>query len=390
VTPTPNSANLSAKLVGDVDLHEGGKAGSYRIELNEVSSQDRQFTITIADGTANRIDANKGTVLGNATMPTFTGNGTSVLENQQVAKSFEKWGDVYWKTVNTAGNGYQVTDNKDFTVFKSDGTLNKGNTITVKVAAGQKTSDAFQVNAWAENVIAPWALVQDKLAANESFYGFFGQEQYYVGTGRTAPEVKTVQEGNETLSLKVTEAGGVKLEADKLDVNIVDKSKVQYISPIALDLNEDGIQTVGTEAGVLFDILNTGTAVNTGWISGGDAFLAFDRNYNGAIDDRSELFGGGVGEGFADLATFDSNGDGVVDASDIAFESLSLWKDSNVNGITDAGELASLSAYGVTALNVNHTNDFTQDANGNILGESSTAIKNGQSIAMTDVYFKLG
>ena len=39
-------------------------------------------------------------------------------------------------------------------------------------------------------------------------------------------------------------------------------------------------------------------------------FLAIDRNGNGLIDDRSELFGGAVGEGFGTLASFDSNADG--------------------------------------------------------------------------------
>jgi hypothetical protein len=393
VTPAPTTpnANLTAKLVGDAALDEGGKAGNYHIQLNEVSSQDRLFTITIDDGTANRFDANKGTALGNATMRSFTGNGSSILEGQQIAKSFAQWGDVYWKTINTEPNGYQVTDNKDFTVLKSDGSLNKGNTITVKVAAGKTESDIFQVNAWKENVIAPWALSPEKLAANESFYNFYGQENNYIGTGRTSPDAKKVQEGNETFSLKVTDAGGVKVENDKLDVTIADKSNVLYISPISLDLNGDGIQTVSTEKGVFFDILNTGTAVNTGWISGSDAFLAFDQNHNGKIDNRDELFGGGVGEGFASLATFDSNGDGVVNANDERFNSLSLWKDSNVNGITDAGELAALDAFGIASLNVAHSNTFTEDANGNILGESSTAIRaNGQAIEMTDVYFKLG
>jgi hypothetical protein len=312
------------------------------------------------------------------------------LENQQVAKSYAQWGDSYWRNVNTEANGYQVTDNKDFSVYKSDGTLNTGNTITVKVAAGQKVSESFQVDAWKENVIAPWALTPDQLASNESLFRYYNQENQYLGTGRNSADATVVKEGTETFSLKISEAGGVALTNNTLNVTIADKSNVLYISPIALDLNGDGIQTIGTEEGVLFDILNTGTAVNTGWISKGDAFLAFDQNHNGTIDNRSELFGGGVGEGFDSLASFDSDGDGVVNANDTMFGDLQLWQDKNSNGFTDAGELSSLSAHGVTALNVNHANTFTEDAQGNILGESSTAIKDGQSIAMVDVYFKLG
>jgi Calx-beta domain len=389
--PTPTPTGPKATLIGTGSLTEGGAAGSYHVQLDTVSDKDRFFTITIKDGTANRVDANKGTLLGAATMPVFTGNGASVLENQQIAKSFEVYGDSYWKTVNTAGNGYQVTDSKDFTVSKPDGTLNAGNTITVKVAAGQSESEIFKVNAWQENIIAPWALLPDKLQANESLYRFNDQENNYIGLGRNTPDALKVREGNETFSLQITNAGDANVVVDKVDVTINDTSKINYISPIAIDLNGDGVQTISAETGVQFDILNSGQAVQTGWISGKDGFLAYDKNGNGSIDDRSELFGGAVGEGFATLASFDSNGDGVVNNTDESFSKLSLWKDSNINGVTDSGELTSLVEAGIVALNVAHSSDFTTDKQGNILGEKSTAItSNGQTLDVVDVYFKLG
>jgi Calx-beta domain len=391
VPPVVTPTGPKATLIGTGSLTEGGAAGSYHVQLDAVSDKDRFFTITIKDGTANRVDANKGSVLGAATMPVFTGNGVSVLENQQIAKSFEVYGDSYWKNVNTAGNGYQITDTKDFTVSKPDGTLNAGNTITVKVAAGQSESEIFKVNAWQENIIAPWALLPDKLQANESLYRFNDQENNYIGTGRNTPDALKVREGNETFSVQITNAGDANVVVDKVDVTINDTSKINYISPIAIDLNGDGVQTISAETGVKFDILNSGQAVQTGWISGEDGFLAYDKNGNGSIDDRSELFGGAVGEGFATLATFDSNGDGVVSDTDESFSKLSLWKDSNINGVTDSGELTSLIDAGIMALNVAHSSDFTTDKQGNILGERSTAIaSNGQTLEVVDVYFKLG
>jgi serine-aspartate repeat-containing protein C/D/E len=373
-------------------ITEGG-AGSYRVELDTVSDKDRTFTITIANGTANRIDANRGTRLGNATQPGFTGNPDSTLENQQVAKDFAKWGDIYWKNINTEPNGYQVRDDKDFTVSKSDGSLNTGNTITVTVKAGQQNSDAFKIDAWKENVISPWALLPTQLNANESLYRFFDQENIYIGTGLNSPEASKQREGDETLSVTLTNAGDATvMPADsKVDVTIKDASKINYISPIALDLNGDGVQTISVDAGVKFDILNSGTAVQTGWISGEDGFLAIDRNGNGSIDDRSELFGGAVGEGFGTLASFDSNADGVVDATDEFFTSLGVWRDANVNGVTDAGEFTSLADAGIAKLNTAYSSNFGTDAQGNVLGEKSNAITtNGNSIDTVDVYFKLG
>lgn len=160
-------------------------------------------------------------------------------------------------------------------------------------------------------------------------------------------------------------------------------------SPIALDLNGDGIQTVSIEQGVTFDMLNTGTAVNTGWLSGEDGFLAVDNNGDGLISSRDELFGGLVGEGFAKLGSFDSNGDGLVNESDAQFADLRLWQDVNENGFTDQGELVSLATVGITDLATNYTNVFSTDAAGNVHGEHSFAQRNGSTIDMVDIYFQM-
>jgi len=64
--------------------------------------------------------------------------------------------------------------------------------------------------------------------------------------------------------------------------------------PIMLDLNGDGVQVVGkSAANVYFDIDSSGFFKNTSWISKQDGFLVLDRNYNGFIDDGSELFSNG-------------------------------------------------------------------------------------------------
>jgi hypothetical protein len=88
-------------------------------------------------------------------------------------------------------------------------------------------------------------------------------------------------------------------------------------------------------------------------ISNADAFLAIDKNGNGKIDSRAELFVGGVGQGFAKLESFDSNRDGLVNAQDARFSKLKVWQDKNSNGITDCNELFSLSDIGIVSLKVN-------------------------------------
>ncbi|KQQ40375.1 hypothetical protein ASF61_06315 [Duganella sp. Leaf126] len=164
------------------------------------------------------------------------------------------------------------------------------------------------------------------------------------------------------------------------------------ITPIAIDLNGDGIHTIARQDMTgSFDLLGTGKAIQTGWLSKGDGFLAIDSNHNGQIDDIGELFGGmGKGDGFAKLASYDSNGDGVVDSLDADFASLLIWQDANSNGKTDAGELVSLAQAGVVSLKLAHTDLAFLDANNNLHMESSTVtLANGHSAAMTDVYFNV-
>ena len=183
------------------------------------------------------------------------------------------------------------------------------------------------------------------------------------------------------------------INVDQRDINPANNQQVvaiKFETPIALDLNGDGIQTLSIDEGVEFDLLNSGVKVNTGWLSGEDALLAVDNNGNGKIDDRSELFGGDVGEGFAKLGTFDSNDDGLVNADDTDFGLLQVWQDANENGVTDANELVSLESTSIAALNTDYTNVFEMDAQGNIHGETSSAtLTDGSNIDMVDVYFQV-
>ena len=168
------------------------------------------------------------------------------------------------------------------------------------------------------------------------------------------------------------------------------KVEVKFETPLVLDLNGDGVQTLSIDEGVEFDILNTGSKVQTGWVSGEDALLAIDRNSNDRIDDRSELFGGDIGDGFGKLGTFDSNDDGFVDETDAGFGELHVWQDGNENGITDAGELASLESAGVASLDTSYTDVFSTDAQGNIHGEHGSAIlADGATVDLVDVYFQV-
>jgi hypothetical protein len=171
-----------------------------------------------------------------------------------------------------------------------------------------------------------------------------------------------------------------------------DMTKDAAITPIVIDLDGNGIHTVSlADSSGKFDLLGNGAAIKSGWISGGDGFLAVDKNGNGKIDDMSELFGGTAkGAGFASLAAYDSNGDGVVDSRDAAFTDLRIWQDANGNHATDAGELMTLAQAGIASLTVAYTELPFLDAQGNLhLERSSATLGSGNSVSMTDVYFSV-
>lgn len=135
-----------------------------------------------------------------------------------------------------------------------------------------------------------------------------------------------------------------------LDIQVT-QGEVQQADPIVLDLDGDGIELTSHRDGARFDLLGDGHAVNTAFVTGGDAFLAFDRNGNGRIDSGLELFGDqhGAANGLEELAKFDTNGDGIISALDADFSKLLLFKD-NGNGITEEGELITLAEAGIESI----------------------------------------
>lgn len=165
-----------------------------------------------------------------------------------------------------------------------------------------------------------------------------------------------------------------------------------YDCPIILDLTGDGVHTLSFSEGVSFDMNNDGIKEGTGWISGADAFVVYDANGNGTIDDRSEMFGGdNLGDGFRKLAGFDTNTDGIINTSDEAFSQLQIWQDANENGVTDEGELGSLADFGISSLGTQFESRVegieTYD-NGNRLLDWATAEKaDGSTVDLIDVYF---
>ena len=124
------------------------------------------------------------------------------------------------------------------------------------------------------------------------------------------------------------------------------------VPPVALDLDGDGVEFMPVAAGVDFDYDGNGNREGTAWVGVDDGLLAIDNNANGRVDNGSEIIF--ARDGLTDLeglaADYDSNKDGVLDASDADFAKFGVWQDANSNGVTDAGEFRSLSDAGIVSI----------------------------------------
>ena len=165
-------------------------------------------------------------------------------------------------------------------------------------------------------------------------------------------------------------------------------------TPLVLDLNGDGVHTTALQQGVVFDLAAKGQPMLSAWTDGQDGLLALDLNGDGKINDGAELFGNGTdvgngkaSDGYAALAQYDLNADGVIDAKDAVFDKLQVWVDANIDAVTDAGELHALASLGIASLNLQATPGAQVDK-GNTLGLTSNWTgTDGAQHDMADVWF---
>jgi hypothetical protein len=172
---------------------------------------------------------------------------------------------------------------------------------------------------------------------------------------------------------------------------------LERLTPLALDLDGNGVRTISAVAGVVFDLDADGQAERVGWLSTSDAWLALDRNGNGLIDDGSELFGSGTPmadgskalDGFAALRLLDTNQDHLIDSNDSAFTKLSLWTDINSDARVGSGELRTLYQSNVRSLSLSAKPTAVIDQ-GNLIGLlGSFETTDGQHRELADAWLSV-
>lgn len=144
------------------------------------------------------------------------------------------------------------------------------------------------------------------------------------------------------------EAAGVVRTADGREISfnlkMARKESIEFASETVVDregnkvdplvINYEGTLPNLTGQKYDFDLDFDGTSDQISFLSKGSGFLAFDKNEDGTINDGRELFGPQNGDGFAELAKYDEDGNGWIDEGDSIFDKLRVWnKDEEGNDV---------------------------------------------------------
>ncbi len=100
-------------------------------------------------------------------------------------------------------------------------------------------------------------------------------------------------------------------------------TSVGLIDPLVINVGS-GVTSISDQS-FFFDLDCDGKEEKISNLGAGAGFLALDKNGDGKIGDGSELFGTKSGNGFADLAGYDKDGNGWIDENDEVYDKLKIW-----------------------------------------------------------------
>lgn len=159
----------------------------------------------------------------------------------------------------------------------------------------------------------------------------------------------------------------------------VNMFQVSMCDPLVINLNGN-IADLSDQT-FLFDLDGDGQEDEINYLAAGSGFLALDKNDDGVINDGTELFGTKSGNGFADLAAYDTDRNGFIDEGDEIWNKLKIWV-MDENG---ESHLYSLAEKGVGAICLQNTatdfaiTDEDNQAKGRIRNTGFFLYENGET-----------
>ena len=89
------------------------------------------------------------------------------------------------------------------------------------------------------------------------------------------------------------------------------------VDPLVISFDGEGLRF--TDEPWLFDLNGDGVAERLASLASGSGFLVLDKNGDGSVNNGREMFGPSTGDGWAELAAYDSDGNGWIDEADPVF-----------------------------------------------------------------------
>lgn len=94
--------------------------------------------------------------------------------------------------------------------------------------------------------------------------------------------------------------------------------------PLVINFSGDAAELSNTH--FAFDIDADGSLDQIAAFKSDSGLLAWDKNQDGQINDGTELFGAKTGNGFAELAAYDEDGNRFIDEGDSIYRQLRVWQ----------------------------------------------------------------
>ena len=146
-----------------------------------------------------------------------------------------------------------------------------------------------------------------------------------------------------------------------IDLGVTPEGPID-IDPLVVNLKGTVLTTSGSTNGVTFDLTGTGVMQQVGWLTKGEGFLVSDPTLAPVTNGTQWL------ATTASLTPFDTNHDGVINASDAGFKLLDVWV-PGANG----GTVTSLTGLGVQAIDLNFKSEDVFN-NGNTISKVFTIV----------------
>lgn len=150
----------------------------------------------------------------------------------------------------------------------------------------------------------------------------YHEQRSEIETTRFAAEGRVTTADGQTFEFKL-ELEMTRSFSERIDINFRAGDAARQKDPLVVNFAGNAAQLADRRFEI--DLDDDGKTETAHFAAHGSGFLVFDRNADGKISSGKEMFGPTSGDGFAELAVHDSDGNGWIDESDPIFAQLRVW-----------------------------------------------------------------